>query len=128
MHPDVNQKSIEKAETLWLRGLDAYQSGNLEMLHTLTDVVDNAEKCSIDTEIENAFELVRGKCDRLKERVEKYILKIAEIKNTFPFDRIDFLRDEAQVEERQKDLKDSIVKWNKFYKELEETLENINVS
>lgn len=127
LHPDVNYNSIENAEALWLGALEAYQNGELEILRTLTNRIDNSEKDSIDIEIENAFEIIRGKYDRLKERTEKYILKIAEIENTFPFDKVDFLKNESQVKERQQELKESIAEWNKLHQELEKKLNGINV-
>lgn len=127
LHPDVNTNATEKENTLWFQALEAYQNGNLEMLGSLTDIVDTTMKDPIDSEIENALEIVRGRCDRLNEKIEAYIIKIVEIKNTFPFDKIDFLKDESQVKARKEELKEAIAEWNKFYLELEGKYKSIIV-
>ena len=118
LHPDVNLNVAEKDKTLWMQALEAYQKGDLEMIYTLTDTIDIKDNDPLNTEIENALEIVRGKCERLKERIEKYILKIAEINNTFPFNKNEFLKDELQVKERQSELKESIERLIKYYSQL----------
>lgn len=99
LHPDVNPVLTEEQVRLWHLARDAYERGDVEKLRALK-VVYEKELAKADDLIaglsENDLEL---RLQILSEGIRLLNNEIAEIRNSFPFDMEDKIKDEEWVKE-----------------------------
>jgi len=123
LHPDLNKENSEKNINLLLQVTFAYEHGDLETLknlEVLTDEIIERENIEI------------GEFEDLKELKEKYISIIQEllrsikkIKNSFPYNKKDFLRNDVLVQERKEELLDELDRCKETYLNLENMLNQL---
>lgn len=119
LHPDLNKENSEKNKNLLLQVTHAYENGDLETLKNLELLTDEIiEKECIEV----------GELDELKQSKEKYkiiinglIESINKIKDSFPYNKKEFLKSDILVQKR----KDELNKEMKMYKEVYLKLEDI---
>lgn len=120
LHPDVKKHRTKKEEALWEQVVQAYECADLTLLRLLADVVRAMEPDREQEESENAFDVVHGKCDRLRASIDSYEKKIEELQGKFPFSKQEFLADKTAVAKQQEELREQIEQWRKYAAELVE--------
>lgn len=123
LHPDLNKNCTENDKKLFLQLVRAYELGDIETLRNLELLCENiTENEEIDV----------GELDELKAKKEKYINMIEKvtdqiniIKNSFPYNQIDFLNDDKQIEEKKAELNKDLELYKEYYSDLEERLKKL---
>jgi len=123
LHPDLNRDSAEKNKNLLLQVTRAYEMGDLETLKDLELLTDEiVEKENIEL----------GELDELKQSKEKYktiinslIETIKKIKESFPYNKKEFLKSDILVQKRKDELEGEIKMCKEVYLELEKILNKI---
>ncbi len=99
LHPDVNGALSPEQQQLWHLVKDAYQFGDLEKLKAI-QVAYEKELVKGEKAIEQLSEdAISLKNETLKEGIKLLHNEIEGIKNTFPFDVEDKIKDEDWVKE-----------------------------
>jgi vacuolar-type H+-ATPase subunit I/STV1 len=121
IHPDVNDNLTEEQKALWNRVNDAYETGNIEMLKVLYELVLDNETIenTENTDDENEIDVLKTKVEFLQKKIKDLLQDIEKIKKAFPFNIVDFLKDEEKIHNKQEELHKSI-------KEAERVLEELN--
>ncbi len=121
LHPDLNPDLTEKMEGLWNRVQKAYKDGDLPLMEALYEIFltsKDGHKESIE-ESEDAFAELEARHNRVKERVNSYLAKIAGLEKEYPFKFENLLADDKQVEKHQQELKSQTQGYNEQIKELQ---------
>lgn len=123
LHPDLNKEFNEKNKKLLLQVTKAYENGDLETLKNLELLASEI----IEKEVVEV-----GEFEELKKSKEKYqniinnlLEAIKNIKNSFPYDKKEFLKSEILVDRRKNEIKSEIEQYKKIYTDLEKILEEI---
>lgn len=124
LHPDVKKEVTEQDEMLWNQTVEAYETGNLETLRTIADIVTGVEE-KLPEKSENAVKELKEKCEKICGKVTDYMNKLSALDKVFPFDKRMFLKDVVLVEMRREELKRSIDNWRAYYKELKKKYKQI---
>ena len=120
IHPDINPKTdeIKQLRELWDRIQICYNSNNLNELMELEvlvmRVLEEHDISSISIDIPDIGE----KIERLGEEIEK-------IKSTNPYLYKYLLADEKKIEERKKEIEDSLKEYIEYSEQLDEMIEDI---
>lgn len=123
LHPDLNKENSEKSKNLLLQVTRAYENGDLETLKNLELLTDEImEKENIEI----------GELDELKQSKEKYKIIINEllesikkIKDSFPYNKKDFLNNDILVQKRKSELKKEMEMCKEVYSDLENILDKL---
>ncbi len=122
LHTDLNPNTTEEQKVLWRRVAEAYELADIEMLKTLYELaVENKPVDDWDNDV-NPIEELNEKIKFLKKKIMDMLIEIDKIKEKFPFNMVEFLKDEYKVHERQVELKADIEEAKEILKELEEYL------
>lgn len=123
LHPDLNRDNSERNKKLLLQITQAYENGDLETLKNLELL------CS---EIVERDEIEQSGMEDLIKQKEKYSIiiknlleRIKKIKESFPYNQQEFLKNEILVQEKKDDLNSRIEMCKSLYSNLEELLKKI---
>ena len=123
LHPDLNNKDSEKNKNLLLQVTRAYENGDLETLKNLELLTNEI------TEKEN---IEIGDFEELKQSKEKYKIitkelleSIKKIKESFPYNKKEFLKSDILVKKRKKELENEMEMDKKVYSNLENILKQL---
>ena len=104
LHPDMNPDITEREKELLDKAIKAYSEGDVETLREIAEIINDAD-------IRGRFEDTPDGIAGLKELKEQLIVRrntlesdIEIIKNSFPYNMVDFLADDDAVEARQQEL------------------------
>jgi len=81
LHPDVNPQVGERERLFWLRAQDAYQSGDVEALRTLTMIVDDGAP---PPHAPSALDAWRERKASLEQRMDALMRHLASLREQFP--------------------------------------------
>lgn len=123
LHPDLNKVNSEKNKNLLLQVTHAYENGDLETLKNLDLLTDEiAEKENIEM----------GELEELKQSKVKYeiivneLLKsIKQIKESFPYNKKEFLKSDVLVQKRKDELENEMKMCREVYSNLENILKQL---
>lgn len=120
LHPDMNPDETDAEKEMFNEAVDAYNNGNLNKLREIAALIDEGKICGTPysvsaDDIEKLKEIISG----LKLRVEELEEEIETIKTSFPYTMKAFLNDELAVNERQKELTDMLIEYEKQVEDLE---------
>lgn len=104
LHPDMNPDATEQEKALLDEAIKAYADGNLERLREIAEIIDDKDiSARFKDNPEDIAELkkLREQLIRQKEGLQVHI---GNIKNSFPYNMVDFLSDEDAVHARQQEL------------------------
>lgn len=123
LHPDLNKENSEKNKNFLLQVTHAYENGDLETLRNLELLTDEiVEKENI--EINELEELKQSKAKY--EIIIKELLKsIKKIKESFPYNKKEFLKSDVLVEKKKEELKSKMELYKKVYLNLENILKRL---
>lgn len=124
LHPDLNPNYNDETKKLFFKVEYAYQNGDLKTLQNILLLIED-----IDT---NKDELEIGELEELKKKKKKLLVIIEDlysaidkIKNSFPYNQLDFLKNAEQVTIKQKELNATLDDLKVAYQELEDRLNKI---
>lgn len=124
LHPDLNHNYNDKTKELFFKVEYAYQNGDLKTLQNILLLIED-----IDT---NKDELEVGELEELKNKKKKLLVIIEDlysaidkIKNSFPYNQLNFIKNEKQIIIKQKELNATLDDLKIAYKELEDRLNKI---
>ena len=123
LHPDLNKENAIKNKNLLLQVTQAYENGDLETLRNLELLTDEIiEKENIET----------GEIEELKQSKSKYeaivnelLEKIKKIKESFPYNQKEFLKNEVLVQKRKDELEAEIKSCKEIYSKLDNILKQL---
>lgn len=123
LHPDLNKEDGEKNKNLLLQVTHAYENGDLETLKNLELLTDEiAEKENVEM----------GELEELKQSKAKYEIiinglleSIKKIKESFPYDKKEFLKSEILVQKRKEELENEMKMCREVYSNLENILKQL---
>lgn len=123
LHPDLNKVDSEKNKNLLLQVTHAYENGDLETLKNLDLLIDEiVEKENIEI----------GELEELKQSKVKYeiivneLLKsIKQIKESFPYNKKEFLKSDVLVQKRKDELENEMKMCREVYSNLENILRQL---
>ncbi len=118
LHPDLNPSMTKEQKALWVKVNDAYESTDIEMLKVLYEFTMEYEPLESYDDI-NMVEELEEKVGFFKKKIMDMLLEIEKIQEKFPFNMMEFLKDEEEVHKKQKQLKESIQGGRVILKELE---------
>ena len=105
LHPDVNPNITEREKELLDRAIKAYKAGDLEEMQRIWEELssmDPPEKQYEDTP--EGIGRLKELLAKLKTRIRDLEEEIRRIRSEFPYTMKAFLKDEAAVEEKRKQL------------------------
>jgi septal ring factor EnvC (AmiA/AmiB activator) len=106
IHPDVYSHLEEKDKLYWSRAVEAYEKGDLEMLRTLRELIDDQEPK--EAEKGSALEELADKQEQLLSTVKHLLEAVDRIKKAFPFTEEEFLADKEKVAAKRANLKAAV--------------------
>lgn len=104
LHPDIN-KCDERDNLLWQRVCEAYKNGDLEELENLMFIVENKKSEDI---LEEPYENIEHKIEKLQNSVYKHLEVIEKIKKNFPFIIEKELLDDKWIKIKVCEIEDNI--------------------
>lgn len=123
LHPDLNKNLKERDLFILLQVTKAYENGDLETLKNLE---------LLTSEITEKEEVEIGELEELRKTkefyttiVEKLLENIKEIKESFPYNKKDFLKSKVLVDKRVKELKEEMEEHKDVYAQLEKILKGL---
>ena len=123
LHPDLNNKDSENNKNLLLQVTHAYENGDLKTLKNLELLTNEI------TEKEN---IEIGDFEELKQSKEKYKIitkelleSIKKIKESFPYNKKEFLKSDILVKKRKKELENEMEMCKEIYSNLENILKQL---
>ena len=119
LHPDLNSNQEEFKKELFIKVTNAYKNGDLDELKALYNMLPSGE-------IEEKSSL-----DELRDLIHSFELKIQNIKEEYPYNKIDLLSDNEKMDEYKKGLQEMIDSCNEeiviYNERIEEIISNINM-
>ncbi len=122
LHPDLNPNYTQQQKELFLNTVKAYENGNLEVLRTISMLV---EETSDEYKFEDGIEELRIKKNKYKEIITALNNEINTIKSSFPYNQKDFLQNKRLVNERIDELQELIEQYREVYKQYEKKLKEM---
>ena len=126
LHPDAHPDATEHEKELLQRAMKAFQDGNLAELEQIWD-----ELSGMDAPEEQFEDTPEGRVKlkellkKLKNRLFQLEQEIRMIRSDFPYKLKNFLEDPEAVEEKQKELRQSIETVRKMNRKLEAYVEEL---
>lgn len=113
LHPDINKNQEKFKKELFIKVTEAYKSGDLEELKALYNMLP-------DEDIEEKSSL-----DELKDLIHSFEIKIAKIKDNYPYNKLDLLSDKDEIEVYRNNLQDLLDDCDKEIKEYSKKINDI---
>lgn len=123
LHPDLNSENVEKNRKLLEQVMHAYECADLKSLRNFELLI---------SEIRDNEEAQLGELDDLRKKKDEYqtiihglIGAIKTIKNSYPYNMIEFLKNKDLINQKKIELNEEIEQCKLFYSELEEMLNEL---
>lgn len=118
LHPDVNYSLTEEQVKLWHLAKEAYQRGDVEKLRALKLVYEKELMKAEDALSRLTEEDLKLRLSVLAEGIKLLNKEIAKIKNSFPFDMEEKIRDDEWVKEEVEKIEAEIKELRAYEGEL----------
>lgn len=123
LHPDLNKESSEKNKNLFLQVTRAYENGDLETLKNLELLTNEiVEKENIET---GEFEELKNSKVKYKEIVKEMLETIKKIKESYPYNKKEFLKSDILVQKKKEELSQQMEMYKEVYINLEKILKEL---
>ena len=123
LHPDLNKESSEKNKNLFLQVTRAYENGDLETLKNLELLTNEiVEKENIET---GEFEELKNSKLKYKEIVKELLETIKKIKESYPYNKKEFLKSDILVQKKKEKLLQQMEMYKEVYINLEKILKEL---
>lgn len=123
LHPDLNKENNEKNKKLFLQVIRAYEHGDLETLKNLELLTDEITERD-EKEIDGLEELKQSKI-KYETIINELLQSISKIKDSFPYNKKEFLKSNILVEKKKDELKKEMEKYKEVYLKLENILKQL---
>lgn len=80
------------------------------------------DKVSESNDIASGIEVIRKRCEKLKDNIRVVDERILKIKTSFPYNQLDFINSKAWVEDKREELKTAIEVLKEIYKAYEDEI------
>ena len=105
--------------------MEAYRNGDIETLRKIAAVLDGR---NIEDKVIEEMDQLRRIRDDLAFLKESLLSEIETIKTTFPYTLKTFLNDREAVREKQEELRETLARWQKQEKVLQERLDQLKAA
>ena len=122
LHPDLCPERSKKELNLLQQAIKAFEHADLS---TLKMIDISIMKIAEDAEKPTELEIMLAERDRLSDARDRLLKEINQIKNSFPYNQIEFLNDEAKVAEKEAECRRSLDYLRKQYDLLESELKKL---
>lgn len=123
LHPDLNKENNEKNKKLFLQVTRAYEHGDLETLKNLELLTDEITEKD-EKEIDGLEELKQSKI-KYETIINELLQLISKIKDSFPYNKKEFLKSNILVEKKKEELKKEMEQYKEVYLKLENILKQL---
>ncbi len=120
LHPDMNPNLSDEQIKLFHKAVEAYENGDIKTLRMINDMCYD-----FDLSGEDALNKLLEEKERLKDLINTVLIRIEEIKQDFPYVVKDIIEDEEKLEKRRNELKEVIIRYQKYIMYYEEKIRNI---
>ena len=121
-HPDLNQKNIDKNINIIIQATRAYENGDLETLKNLELLTEEIKTKEVEVNEMHELKEMKIKCEKILQEILKEIKKI---KESFPYNKIEFLKSEILIQKKINELKNYVKQCDEIYMQLEDILEQL---
>lgn len=125
LHPDLNQNLTDKEKELFLKTVEAYESGDISTLRVIyaitIEIIDSGEEKILSNSIEK---LKIQKSDLIKQ-IEQVVNNIEKIKNSFPYNQKDLLSNETLMKEKIEEYKADLDYCKEIYSQYNKKLDEM---
>ena len=101
-HPDLNQKNIDNNINIIIQATRAYENGDLETLKNLELLTEEIKTKEVEVNEMHELKEMKIKDEKILQEILKEIKKI---KESFPYNKIEFLKSEILIQKRINELK-----------------------
>lgn len=123
LHPDLNKDNSEKNKKLLLQVTYAYENGDLETLKNLELLI---EEISEEEKIEmNELDELKAIKNKYEEIIKGLLHSIKKIKESFPYNKKEFLKNDILVQKRKEELENEMNMYKEVYLNLENILKKV---
>lgn len=123
LHPDLNKENSEKNKNLLLKVTRAYENGDIETLKNL-EILTNEIIEKENVEMGELEELNESKA-RYEIIINNLIEEIKKIKESFPYNKKEFLKSEILVQKRRQELENEMKMCKEVYLNLHNLLKQL---
>ena len=119
----MNKENSEKNKNIFLQVTRAYENGDLEALKNLELLTDEVvEKENIEI---GEFEELKKSKARYKGIVKELLKTIKNIKESYPYNKKEFLKSDILVQKKKEELKQEMEMYKEVYVNLEKILKEL---
>ena len=104
LHPDMNPDITEREKALLDEAIKAYSEGDLDRLREIAEIIDDADIAGRFPNSPEGIEWLKALKEKLTGQKKNLETDIEGIKNSFPYNMVDFLADDEAVAARQEEL------------------------
>ena len=104
LHPDMNPDISEREKQLLDDAIKAYSAGDLDKLREIAEIIDESDISGRFPNTQEGIEGLKALREQLIRRRKTLESDIEGIKNSFPYNMVDFLADDEAVAARQEEL------------------------
>ncbi|AEF81875.1 hypothetical protein [Leadbettera azotonutricia] len=122
LHPDLLPEPDKAKNELFLKAVEAYKTGDYESLSAISLMVDKPDPKSSKL---NTTEELKKRHTSLQERIININASIEDIKKSFPYNQLDFLKSPELVDQKKQELTDKIDEYNAIYIQYEQRLNDL---
>ena len=102
LHPDLNSDLSRAEMDLFMSAVEAYKNADLNVLRIIAEMMVDGE---LPDESDNALVTLTKERERLQALIEHIKEEICIIKECFPYNRRDIVKDSAKIEEMKQEFK-----------------------
>ena len=125
LHPDLNPDITESELDLFRSAVAAYENADLTIIKSIAIVVDEITPGVNDFSLYDGLIELKAKKEQYLESQAGILAQIESIKKAFPYDQIDFLKDETAVKLLRNELQMEIEEERKAYQKYEAELKTM---
>lgn len=123
LHPDLNKNATPKDIAILTQVTKAYENGDLETLKNLELAISEITEKE-EVEIGELEELRKSKESYIKI-VEQLLESLKKIKESFPYNKKEFLKSKILVDKKVEELKAEMEEYRNIYAQLEEIFKGL---
>ena len=125
LHPDLNPGITESELDLFRSAVAAYENADLTIIKSIAIMVEEITPGEEGTGFYDGLAELEAKKGRYIESQKGILAQIEVIKTSFPYNQIDFLKDETAVKIQRNDLQTEIEEQRKAYEKYENLLKTM---
>lgn len=120
LHPDLNPNLTSGEKELFFQAVAAYDAGDIETMRIIEKTLMSDAEI---TSSKNTIKELMQERDSLFEMVEKVKKQIEDIKNSFPYNTMELLRDENKLSEKRSAYEQAIAQQTEIFKTYKDRIE-----